>query len=209
MIAEWLVKTYKGNVNIATIIYLHRISDNRMTGSVLRNLRVFASLCGQKAMPNVVLATTMWGRVEEGTGAKREKQLQNEFWKDMLAEGCEIDRFENSHDSAWRIVDSFAEKDKATVLLPREIVDDQLRLNETEAGIALNNELLRLISEQKEAAQRLSEQASNQNNEGVVRELNERKAEIEEKIRKTADQLLQLKVPFTRRVRLFFKGHHG
>jgi len=209
MIAEWLVKTYKGNVNIATIIYLHRISDNRMTGSVLRNLRVFASLCGQKAMPNVVLATTMWGRVEEGTGVRREKQLQNEFWKDMLAEGCEIDRFENSYDSAWRIVDSFSEKEKATVLLPREIVDDKLRLNETEAGIALNNELLRLIGEQKEAAQRLSEQASNQNNGAVVQELNERKAEIEEKIRKTADQLLQLKVPFTRRVRLFFKGHHG
>jgi hypothetical protein len=169
---------------------------------------VFASLCGQQAMPNVILATTMWGRVEGEIGARREQQLQSEFWKDMLADGCEVERFENSYDSAWRIIDSFSEKERAPVLLPREIVDGQLRLNETEAGIALNDELLKLINEQKEAAHRLDEQAGNHDNGLVVQELNERKAEIEERIHRTADQLLQMKIPFTRRVRLFFKGHH-
>ena len=144
-------------------------------------------------------------------GSRREEQLQTNFWKDMLANGCEIDRFDNSYESAWRIVDSFAGKDRAPVLLPSEIVESQLRLNETQAGIELNNELMKLISEQKEAARRLAEQAVNQDHELVVQELNQRKAEIEEKIHQTADQLLQMKIPFTRRVRLLFKGSqsHG
>ena len=99
----------------------------------------------------------------------------------------------------------------AKILLPSEIVDSQLRLNETQVGIELNNELMKLISEQKEAARPLTEQAGNQDNELVVQELNQRKAEIEEKIHQTADQLLQMKIPFTRRVRLLFKGSqsHG
>ena len=94
----------------------------------------------------------------------------------------------------------------AKILLPSEIVDSQLRINETQVGIELNNELMKLTSEQKEAARRLTEQAGNQDNELVVQELNQRKAEIEEKIHQTADQLLQMKIPFTRRVCLFFKG---
>ena len=102
--------SYKGKINLTTIVYLHRISDNRMPGSVLRNLRVIASLCGQKAMPNVILATTVWGRVEAEIGLRRVEQLQRNFWKDMLADGCEIDRFDNSYESARRIVDSFAGK---------------------------------------------------------------------------------------------------
>ena len=79
MIADWLVNTcvfslrvwspvqynsgtrfrYKQSSNLATIIYMHRISDNRMSGSVLKNLKLFASLCGMEAMPNVIIATTM------------------------------------------------------------------------------------------------------------------------------------------------------
>jgi hypothetical protein len=197
--------SYKRKINIATIIYLHRISIWQDSN----NLRVLASLCGKKAMSNVIIATTMWNRVKEEIGARWEQQLQREFWKDMVADGCQIERFENSYDSAWRVVNSSAEKEKVALLLPREIVDGHLRLGETEACIALNGGLLKLIKEQKEMARSLLEQAGYQNNGLVVQELNERRAEIEEKIRQTADQLHQLKIPFTRRVRLFFKGHHG
>jgi len=71
MISDWLVTSYKGHVNLATIVYLHRISDNRMSGSVLKNLRMFTSLCGEQAMPNVILATTMWSKVDTKEGMDR------------------------------------------------------------------------------------------------------------------------------------------
>ncbi|KIM71210.1 hypothetical protein PILCRDRAFT_827098 [Piloderma croceum F 1598] len=201
MIANWLVKTYRGDVNLATIVYLHRISDNRMAGSTLKNLQMFAALCGRKAMPNVIIATTMWKKVTEEEGERAEQMLKRDFWKNMLADGCRTERFKDSHDSAWQIIDD-AKKDQAPVLLPREIVDSHLRLNETQVGIVLNKELEKLIKDRKDAARRLREQVQNQNNELVVQELNE----LQEKINQTADQLRELKIPFTRRVRLFFKG---
>jgi hypothetical protein len=202
-----LSRSYKGSVNIATIVYLHRISDNRMTGSVLKNLEMFVALCGQKAMPNVIIATTMWGEVKKENGLRRESELKREFWKDMVAGGCRTDRFEDTNESAWRIINCLSGEDPSRVLLPHEIVDTHLRLNETKAGIALNKELEKLIKDRKIAARKLREQAQNQTNELVVQELNKQQAEIDQKINRTADQLREMKIPFTRRVLLFFKGH--
>jgi hypothetical protein len=43
-----------------------------------------------------------------------------------------------------------------------------------------------------------------------IQELNQQTAaEIEDKIRKTADQLRKMKVPFTRKVRLFFMSRRN
>ncbi|KIM74070.1 hypothetical protein PILCRDRAFT_14719, partial [Piloderma croceum F 1598] len=86
------------------------------------------------------------------------------------------------------------------------IVDSNLRLNETQAGIALNKELGLLIKSQKETVDKLRRLARKQNNEAVVQDLNQQQAEIEEKILQTADQLRKMKIPFARRIhRLIFK----
>jgi chromosome condensin MukBEF ATPase and DNA-binding subunit MukB len=177
-----------------------------MAGSVLKNLKMFASLCGQKAMPNVSLVTTMWADVKEETGIRREEELMRDFWKGMVDDGCKTERFQHTYESAWNIVGTLSEKERAQVQLPTEMVEIHLPLNETQAGITLNRELEQLIKDRKHAARKLRQQAENQNNELVVQELNQRKAEIDEKILQTADELRQLKIPFTRRVRLFFLG---
>lgn len=177
-----------------------------MTGSVLKNLEMFATLCGHKAMPSVIIATTMWGEVRKENGERREQELKRDFWKGMVADGCRTERFEDTYESAWRIIGNLAEKDRAAVLLSHEIVDSHLRLNETQAGIALNKELEKLIKDRKLAAKQLRDQARNQDNELVVQELHQRHADIEEQIRKTDNQLREMKIPFTRRVRLLFKS---
>jgi hypothetical protein len=101
-----LHRSYKGKVNIATIIYLHRIIDIRMSGTLQKNLRMFRSVCGGDAMPNVVIATTMWSRVPDEEGAEREQSLMGVYWKEMIDEGCHVERFLDTRDSAWSIVDS-------------------------------------------------------------------------------------------------------
>jgi len=123
MITNFLVKTFKDKANLATIIYLHKIDENRMTGSILKNLKKFASFCGKSAMPNVIIATTMWGKVDTEEGSEREKELKGDFWKDILDSGCRTERFEKTYESAWRIIGSLAKKDMATV------PDSQLRLH--------------------------------------------------------------------------------
>ena len=106
-----------------------------MTGSTLRNLETFASLCGQKAMPNVVIATTMWGKVEKEEGEQREEELKSEFWAKMQVDGCKTARFENTYESAWRVIDSPAKENLPTPssLAPKKTADPQLQLIEYRA----------------------------------------------------------------------------
>lgn len=77
-----LPQTYEQGINLAGIIYLHRITDVRMQGSSLKNLTMFQKLCGEGFYNHVVLATTMWGRLgkdeqDADEGGKREKELVN------------------------------------------------------------------------------------------------------------------------------------
>src|SRR5882762_770031 len=98
------MNSYSMNVKIAGIIYLHQITNNRANRSLLKNLKLFSRLCGQEAMPNVVIATTMWDVIKEERGAVREADLRKNFWMDMLAEGCSTARFDNTYETAWNIV---------------------------------------------------------------------------------------------------------
>jgi len=204
-IADFLVKIYKGHFDLASIVYLHKISDNRMTGSVLKNLRIFISLCGQKAMPSVVCATTMWSEVPKVKAVEREKELKDDFWKEMVAAGCKVHRFKDTYNSAWGIIGDGTERDQTAVLLQLEVVEDRLRLNETHAGKTLNEELERLIKDRQNAARMLEDEAKKQNNELVVNELNGQKAQIDDNIIRVADQIRLLKISLGRRIALFFK----
>jgi len=201
MIAEWLVETYKGDFHITTILYLHRITDNRMAGSAAKNLRLFVDLCGKKAMPNVVIVTTMWSEVNNVADAeKREVELMSDFWKDLLAGGCKVIRFEETPESAWGIMDSVVEKNAADLLLPKQIVDYKLRLNETDVGISLRKELEKLVEDRKKMSRELRIQARRQDNQAMVQDLNREQEEIDVKIRSILAQLKELKIPITRKI---------
>jgi len=104
MVANWLIQTYQQNANLARIVYLHRITDNRMSGSLMKSLLLFTSLCGQKEMPNVVIVTTMWSEVKQSRGEEREEELKRVFWAEMIRQGCRVERFQDTAESAWGII---------------------------------------------------------------------------------------------------------
>lgn len=56
-IAHWLSMSFKSGVKLSGIIYLRRITDPRMTGSIRRNLLMFKKLCGEDSFSSVILAT--------------------------------------------------------------------------------------------------------------------------------------------------------
>lgn len=58
-IATWLGDSYRSKVLLHGIIYLHRITDVRMSGSARRNLLMFKHLCGDEYLKKVILVTTM------------------------------------------------------------------------------------------------------------------------------------------------------
>ncbi|KAG8782102.1 hypothetical protein FRC20_007857 [Serendipita sp. 405] len=159
-IASFLVEARMAGYQLDKILYLHQISDNRMAGTSSRDLELFANLCGNAAMPNVIVVTTMWSLVANNTGKEREEQLRETFWSQMITEGCRIARFEDSTASARSIV--LEEIDSLnTILLAQELVDKSKNLDTTAAGILLSKQLERLLQEEKESTRKLEQLLQN------------------------------------------------
>jgi hypothetical protein len=97
---------YKRDIKLAGILYFHRITDNRVTGTPLKNLRMFEKLCGKHALGNIILTTTMWDKVDETTGQEREMELKGQYWESMIKLGSTTARYHNTKDSAWEILDT-------------------------------------------------------------------------------------------------------
>ncbi|KAL4073381.1 P-loop containing nucleoside triphosphate hydrolase protein [Scleroderma citrinum] len=174
-IAEWLERKYRGNIKLSGIIYTHRITDNRMSGSVSKNLDLFGRLCGNKAAEHVLLVTTMWDRARDpNIAASRVAQLEGNFWKPLIEAGARHRKFENTTESAWDIVsDVVGGTEAEAVLLQEELVDAERKLNETTAGKALYTQFQRLLQEQKDAIKKLSEEAKTQQDPALARDLQE------------------------------------
>ncbi|KAI6040123.1 P-loop containing nucleoside triphosphate hydrolase protein, partial [Pisolithus marmoratus] len=105
-IAHWLNATYKKNIKLGGVLYMHRISGNRVSGTLLRNYNMLKELCGKDNFKNIILVTTMWDEVTEEVGSARERELQSDFWRSMISFGSTIHRFEGTMESAWKIINS-------------------------------------------------------------------------------------------------------
>ncbi|KAF7974365.1 hypothetical protein HWV62_12326 [Athelia sp. TMB] len=139
-IATWLTATYQQHIFITAILYLHRISDNRMAGSALRNMDMFRRLCGNDALPNVVLVSTMWDQVDRITGQKREQELRDTFWRSMVDNGARTARFYHTPASAWEILGPYTGHFRPVKLqIQMEMVDKGIPLSQTAAGSFLKS----------------------------------------------------------------------
>lgn len=142
-IADWLKQSYDDGALLTGIIYLHRISDQRMDGASMKNLRMFRRLCGTNNFRMVKLATTMWEKVSEEEGARRQDQLKKEYWKDMIDQGSTVHRISDDPQDAIKLVKSFL--GGTTTILQ---LQDELRrgrtLGQTEAGAAIQEDIERL-----------------------------------------------------------------
>ncbi|KAG8756679.1 hypothetical protein FRC14_002835 [Serendipita sp. 396] len=208
-IAAFLVKVYKKNVKIDTILYLHRISDIRMSGSLLKNLKIFVSLCGIQSMPNVTIVTTMWHRVDKGEGEIREEELKRKMWFDMIEKGCQVKRFDGTYKSALCIIepgqpetrtsgpststDPSAIQPTRGPLLSSEMVDKRKKLKATAAGNELNKEIKNLIKKQRAASRKLRELSKQSADDTEKRILEQELQETDQKIKKASEQHAVLK----------------
>ncbi|KAF9450923.1 hypothetical protein P691DRAFT_773577 [Macrolepiota fuliginosa MF-IS2] len=209
MISEWLQKTYERDVRLSGLIYLHRITDNRMAGSPLKNLRMFGELCGDVAMNKVILVSNMWQKVKPEVGVARESELRDKFWKILLDKGSRVDRLGNAEPKeAWRIIEQLVKQkdDRGVVLLQEELVELEKKLNETQAGKTLYTALQKALDSQREALKSLLAQLENSSDPALTKELKKEQQKIEREFQKTFDEVKRLKVPFGRRILAFFFG---
>lgn len=134
-IVQFLCAQYELGIALKGIIYMHRITDNRMTGSAQRYFEMFMRLCGDQNLENVVLLTTMWGELkDEGKGLQRERELRREFWTTMEKNGSTIRRFDGSRSMAEAFVCRLMRKHDIILDIQDELVGQGKRLDQTKAG---------------------------------------------------------------------------
>ncbi|KAF8860698.1 hypothetical protein BDZ45DRAFT_551253, partial [Acephala macrosclerotiorum] len=204
-VAFWLAAAYTKKTRLAGIIYLHRISDARMPGSALRNLRMFNKLCGEDNLGSVVLATTHWSnlktgaRIDEETGEARLKELigTKDFWGGMVDRGSQVVKHDGTESSALDIVLNIVGRKNRVILdIQRQLIDQSLDLNETDAAQALQSEL---IAERKRFEQQLRnlkeemQEAIDENDLRAQREIKKEQAKAEAEIQKTREETKALK----------------
>jgi len=198
---------YKEDTKLTAILYLHRITDNRMSGTPNRNLQMFGKLTGDKAARNVVFVTTAWDRLSKHEiGEKREGELKGTFWDVMLKYGATTARFNNSKDAAWKIIDDVVARNTegVTLLIQEELVELRLRLKETAAGQALYVKLNILVDQQKDTVEKLFEQIQLQSDPARKKTLLEEYLKIQNDLQKTMEEANQLHVTFLQKLgRLF------
>lgn len=160
VLADWMQESYSDNLLLSGIIYLHCISDTRMTDTSIQNLRMFRKLCGDKNLQHVILATTKWGITPEGDALRREEELKsaNGFWAPMIAGRSLIRRFENTKESARALVEEILHLGQEPFVpkIQEEVVSG-MKLLDTEAGAYLNKALLELSEKHEKEKKALKE----------------------------------------------------
>jgi hypothetical protein len=125
-----------------------------MARSSWRNLDMLEKICGNISLPNVILATTMWDKVDESSGKSREEELRTRYWKAMIMAGARTTRFKFTYESAWEIIAQFKGYPLA-VQLQEEMVDRGMELGKTSAGSTLLQFQDKLIAHLREMIRKL------------------------------------------------------
>ncbi|UKZ61156.1 uncharacterized protein TrAtP1_002426 [Trichoderma atroviride] len=187
-VANWLNISHEAKIKLAGIIYLHRISDNRLGGAAMKNLRMFKRLCGRDSLACVVLATTMWNKADLLVDEQREKELLNrpDFWADMVKQGSQVFRHDNGRESATTIMKYiFGKRHRVTLDIQKEMASGKT-LDETGAGREVQTDMTVLTTkheqEMKTLRQELQE-AKDMHDSSAIAEINQLRTELADKIR--------------------------
>lgn len=120
---------------LSGVLYFHRISDNRLTGTERQNIVIFESLVGKVALENVVIVSTMWDEISEEEAETKEKRLKADAWKFMMSKGAQVARHHNTRESALDIVGMLQGGNRYRALLvQQEMVNHGKALPETTVG---------------------------------------------------------------------------
>lgn len=137
-ISKFLAAQYAFGLQLRGIIYLHRITDPKVHGSTINSFIMFKEMCGSEALGNVILLTTMWDVVEsESIGARRQQELRDDFWADMVQCGSIVRKFDGSTAMAEALVCRLLSKPAVVLQIQKDVIQSKKKLEDTRAGLRL------------------------------------------------------------------------
>ncbi|KAF3166292.1 hypothetical protein TWF106_009302 [Orbilia oligospora] len=176
MIADYLAAAYSKDMKLHGIIYLHPISENRMTNPATKNLEMFRKLTGEKNLKNVVLTTSMWDKVTAEEGARRERELKEKFWKVLLAFEAKTIKYKGTSESAREVAGLLMENKPFYLQLQEEMGKGNKALKDTSAGREIMEELARVKEQHQREMTEMKEmimKSQEEKNEAAVQALRE------------------------------------
>ena len=131
---------------IVGIIYMHRITDRRVTATSRMNLRMLQALCGEHFFQNIVLTTTMWDAapsnlLEDLEHREAELNASGAFWAGMIEKGSRYARYFGTAASGKAVVGIGINKYDPPLLNVLLEMRDGRSLEDTSAGQILTAEL--------------------------------------------------------------------
>ncbi|KAH0334901.1 hypothetical protein KCU81_g9280, partial [Aureobasidium melanogenum] len=199
-LATFMEATYRADVKLTAIIYLHPITDDRLEGSALDNLSMFQKLCGPNFYSNIVLATNFWSLVDETTGRRRERQLEEngDWWGRMKDHGSLIVRLPDDREECITLLMKLSGNKTLALQIQEELVDQGQPISRTRAGsIAKNSEALEELREewnQQVAALAAEREAALRKQRAEMQRLQaERRTILEKEIQKFQQELAAAK----------------
>ena len=123
----------------------------------------------------------------------RTQLLRDNHWQDMLHHGSQIFKFEDSSESAWKMVDSIVDLNRSrgqVLQIQRELVDALKLIPDTEADQKLRNDLDQVSKKNKE--QRKAQKKGES-----------KRLELENEIAQAREQMKFMQVPVSQRVLAF------
>ncbi|KAK6823710.1 hypothetical protein RU639_006286 [Aspergillus parasiticus] len=180
-------------IQLTGLLYLHRISDVRMQGSALKNIRMFRSLVGENNMANVVLVTTRWNSVTRDEGVSRLRELleKDKFWGGMIAAGARHEALLNVEVDCQRIVQSLLRQHPVELEVLRELKAGK-SLEQTGAGQVVSAELRKMEQKHAEEIAELKETLRVEKNSEIAHQFRAAYEEMMQKQERIAEEQKRL-----------------
>lgn len=134
---------------------------------------------------NVVVMTTFWDQVSPEIGARREAQLQSNFFKDLAQGGALFMRHDRTPESAAKLLSHvFAKLAPVTAQIQIEMGKEGKSLVDTAAGSVQQQEIERVIAKHKEEITDLKAEmeAITLSNIAARKELEEERAKLRQQL---------------------------
>lgn len=182
----------KGDVRFGGFVYMHKITDQRVSGSSLKSLRIFEKICGEVNFEYVVLATSMWNLLPRDGGREigenRDSALINkdEFFGKMVSGGAITMRDEGGRESAQQIISHITNSSKGRVITAsqRKMSSATKTLEETAVGAYLREQMDLAYKRYETELQELNEalvEASRDADENLVSTISEQCRELSQR----------------------------
>ncbi|KAF9463764.1 P-loop containing nucleoside triphosphate hydrolase protein [Collybia nuda] len=140
-ISDYLGQQYKSKRRLRGVIYLHRISDNRMGGIARRTFEIMQNLCdveeySKGKADHLAIVTNMWSLPYTGTELQREAQLKTDhrFFAPAIGAGAKYFKHENTTLSAHDIIMNLLPTKRVVLDIQRELVVDKKSFPNTKVG---------------------------------------------------------------------------